>query len=65
MLTIDLTNNKYDFLEVRNVLGQIIYSENNPSNTFTLNVSKYSSNLFLITLNSQENTEVIKVPYVN
>ncbi|MBL4593239.1 MAG: PKD domain-containing protein [Flavobacteriales bacterium] len=64
VLTINLAQNKYDFIELRNVLGQIIYSENNPSNTFTLNVSEYSSSLFLITLSSLENTKVIKVPYV-
>ncbi len=64
VLTVDLANNKYDFIEVRNVLGQIIYSENDPTNVFALNVREFSSNLFIITLNNNKQTDVIKLPYV-
>ncbi len=64
ILSIDMANNNYDFLEIRNVLGQIVYAESNPSAMFTLNVNELSSSLFIITLNKNEETEVIKVPYV-
>ncbi|PCI99656.1 MAG: hypothetical protein COB15_04115 [Flavobacteriales bacterium] len=64
VLTINLANNQYDNIIIRNVLGQIIYTENNPKESVQFNVSEFSSNLFLITLNNKDKIEVIKLPYV-
>ena len=59
-----MANNQYDNIIIRNVLGQIIYTENNPKESVQFNVSEFSSNLFLITLNNKDKIEVIKLPYV-
>ena len=64
-LTINLTNNKFDFIAIRNALGQIIYSLNNPSTeNVKIDVSQYSGGLFLVSLHGKDKSEIIKVPYI-
>ncbi|PCI92671.1 MAG: hypothetical protein COB15_17395 [Flavobacteriales bacterium] len=65
ILTIDLSNKQYDFINIRNVLGQEIYSLSNPSTAkIDVNVGSFSSGVFIITLNNNDGQEVIKVSYV-
>ena len=65
ILTIDLGNKQYDFINIRNVLGQEIYSLSNPSTAnIDVNVGSFSSGVFIITLNNNDSQEVIKVSYV-
>lgn len=65
ILTIDLKNNNYSTIEIRNVLGQLVYSNHrNLIGTFSLDVSKLKSSVFMITLTNATEVEVIKIPYI-
>jgi len=65
ILTIDFNNSSFNQLQINNVLGQLVYANHQDfTGTFSLDVSKLKSSVFLITLTNATEVEVIKVPYI-
>ena len=65
VLTIDLKNNSYSDIEIRTILGQLVYTNHrNLIGSFSLDVSKLKSSVFMITLTNATEVEVIKIPYI-
>ena len=50
VLTVNLNNEFYKNIEIRNTLGQLIYSGNINNITFTLPMSKYSNGVYFVML---------------
>ena len=65
VLNISLNNNSFERIELRNALGQIVYSNLINTNSFTVNMSAFSQGMYVITLSSGNNidTKSLKVAY--
>jgi hypothetical protein len=63
VLFIDFKNKSFEKLEIRNVLGQVIFnSQNVPHELFSLNLSQLSSNVLFVTLYAKNSSSTVKVP---
>jgi hypothetical protein len=47
-------------LKITNVLGKIVYFENNAANINSIDVSKFSSGLYIVSVNSIKETQQFK-----
>ncbi len=64
ILNISLNSNDFKQVEIRNALGQIIYSNNIFNDKISVDMSTYSNGIYIIILTNQENvTESFKVSY--
>ncbi len=61
MITIDLNNNKFDKLELFDVVGKLHYSKVNVENHTKLNLSKLNRGVYFVKLIGKKESLVYKV----
>jgi len=64
-LNVNLANSNYSQLEVRNLIGQLVYSKNQlTEKQYTIDLSNFTSSMYVVALSNNTQTDVIKVPYI-
>ncbi len=63
VLNINLANKIYNKIEIRNILGQLLYTKNNPTkDIMSVNIGKVRGNVLVLSLIGQQRVDVIKLP---